>query len=136
MALERFIDWGATGQPIRIFGDGRQMRDFTYVDDIVEGTILAGRYGAPGDVYNLASSSPQPLIEVLELVGELLDRELDLQFVEAQVGDVRDTWGDVSKAARTFGYEPRVSLREGIARQIEEAARRREIAPEPEVRIA
>ncbi|MFL5883910.1 MAG: NAD-dependent epimerase/dehydratase family protein [Thermoleophilaceae bacterium] len=136
MALERFIDWGATGQPIRIYGDGRQMRDFTYVDDIVDGTVLAARYGVPGEVYNLASSNPQPLVDVLELVGELLGRELDLQFVDAQIGDVRDTWGDMSKAARTFGYEPRVSLREGIAAQIEEAARRREVAPEPEVRIA
>lgn len=130
MALSRFIDAVSRGEPITVFGDGRQQRDFTYVSDIVDGTIAAGRHGEPGEAYNLASSSPRPLVDVLGLLGEVLGVELDIRNVEPQLGDVRDTWGDVSKAARQFGYKPRVSLRDGIAMQVEEAARRRELAPD------
>src|SRR3954468_4911578 len=71
MAIARFIEAAQTGKPVVVFGDGRQQRDFTYVDDIVDGTILAARHGRPGEVYNLASSSPVPLIEVLDEVREL-----------------------------------------------------------------
>ena len=130
MALSRFIEAAVAGDPINVFGDGRQQRDFTYVDDIVSGTLAAGRYGVPGEVYNLASSSPLPLIEVLKVLEEVVDRELDIRYVDPQVGDVRDTWGDVRKAAQHLGYAPEVSLREGIARQVEVAAERRQALAE------
>ena len=125
MALTRFIDAGLDGRPITVFGDGRQQRDFTYVHDIVEGTIAAGLYGRPGEVYNLASSQPRPLIDVLDVLGEVLGDKLEIDFADPQVGDVRDTWGDVSKAAGALGYAPRTSLEDGITAQVEEAKRRR-----------
>jgi len=125
MAIARFIEAAAAGEPITVYGDGRQQRDFTYVDDIVRGTIAAGRHGVPGEVYNLASSAPRPLIEVLGTLEEVLGEELRINFVEPQVGDVRDTWGDVGKAAQRLGYGPEVTLAEGLARQVEAAAQRR-----------
>jgi UDP-glucuronate 4-epimerase len=125
MALARFIDAGLDGRPIMVFGDGRQQRDFTYVQDIVDGTIAAGLHGRPGEVYNLASSDPRPLIDVLELVGDALGEQLDVRYEEPQVGDVRDTWGDIGKAAGALGYAPRTGLEDGIAAQVEEAKRRR-----------
>jgi nucleoside-diphosphate-sugar epimerase len=124
MAIARFIESVQSGTPIVVYGDGRQQRDFTYVDDVVEGTILAAHHGRPGEVYNLASSSPVPLMEVLDELRELFGRELELQFVDAQTGDVRDTWGDIGKAQRELGYSPRTALRDGIAAQSEEASRR------------
>jgi len=125
MALARFIDAAAADEPIIVFGDGRQKRDFTHVDDIVAGTLAAGRHGEPGGVFNLASSAPLPLIDVLDELSQVLDKELAIEFVDPQVGDVRDTWGDVSKAGRYLGYEPRVSLRDGLLSQVEAAAARR-----------
>jgi UDP-glucuronate 4-epimerase len=127
MALSRFIDAALDDRPITVFGDGRHQRDFTYVDDIVDGTVLAAEHGQPGEVYNLASSEPVPLIDVLGLLGELAGRELELDYAEAQVGDVRDTWGDIGKANRELGYTPRTSLRDGLAAQLEDAGRRREV---------
>jgi UDP-glucuronate 4-epimerase len=125
MALARFVEAALDRRAVTVFGDGRQQRDFTYVDDIVEGTILAARQGVPGEVYNLASSQPVPLIHVLGLVGELVERELEVEFVDSQVGDVRDTWGDIEKAASQLGYRPRTSLEDGLAAQLREAASRR-----------
>jgi UDP-glucuronate 4-epimerase len=127
MAFARFIDAALDGRPITVFGDGRQQRDFTYVDDIVDGTVLAAVHGVPGEVYNLASSEPVPLIEVLDLVGELAGRELKLEFADAQVGDVRDTWGDIGKASRELGYAPHTSLRDGLAAQLRDAIARRDL---------
>lgn len=126
MAISRFICAVEDGEPLRVFGDGRQQRDFTFVEDIVDGTIRAGRYGRSGATYNLASSEPRPLIDVLDVLAEVMGRELNVEFVEAQIGDVRDTWGDVGKAARELGYEPRTALRDGIAAQVAEELRRRE----------
>jgi UDP-glucuronate 4-epimerase len=128
MALARFIDAALDGRTITVFGDGRQQRDFTYVDDIVDGTVLAARHGVPGEVYNLASSEPVPLIDVLDLLGELAGRELKLDFADVQVGDVRDTWGDIAKANRDLGYTPQTSLRDGLAAQLREADGRRDLA--------
>ncbi len=128
MALARFIEAAMTGAPIEVFGDGGQRRDFTYVDDIVTGTLAAGLEGAPGEIYNLASSDPRPLVEVLKILGEVVGSELDTRFAEPHVGDVRDTWGDVGKAARHLAYAPQVELREGITRQVEAAAERAGVA--------
>jgi nucleoside-diphosphate-sugar epimerase len=127
MAIARFIEAAQTGNPIVVFGDGRQQRDFTYVDDVVEGTILAARHGKPGEVYNLASSTPIPLLDVLDELRELSGRDLEVEFVESQTGDVRDTWGDIGKAEREFGYRPRTGLKEGIAAQFRETERRLEL---------
>jgi UDP-glucuronate 4-epimerase len=118
MAIARFIEAASTNQPIIIFGDGGQMRDFTYVEDIVEGTLRAAKYGRAGEVYNLASSNPVTLRHVLDLLADLLETELEVRYVEGQIGDVRDTWGDVTKAARDFGYHPQTPLRDGLAAQV------------------
>jgi len=125
MALARFIEAAEAGERIEVYGDGRQRRDFTYVDDIVAGTLAAGERGVPGEVYNLASSAPVTLVDLLRTLEEVLGRPLDVAFAEPQPGDVRDTWGDVSKAAGHLGYAPGVPLREGLRRQVRAAAERR-----------
>jgi len=136
MALARFIDAAASGEPIRVYGDGRQQRDFTHVGDIVSGTLAAARYGKSGETYNLASSSPLPLLEVLTVLEEVVGEQLEMEFVEPQVGDVRDTWGDVSKAAQHFGYVPNVSLRDGLREQVEAAEARRSFLSDSSVTSA
>src|SRR4051794_18722019 len=126
MAIARFIHAAFEGLPIRVFGDGRQRRDFTYVGDIVEGTVLAARRGSAGETYNLASSSPVTLAELLDVLGELVARDLRVEYTDAQAGDVRDTWGDVAKAAAELAYAPRTLLADGLAAQLHDALARRE----------
>jgi nucleoside-diphosphate-sugar epimerase len=128
MGIARFIDAADAGQEISVFGDGLQLRDFTYVDDIVAATMLAAEHGEPGDVYNVASGNPYPLLDVLEQLGGALGRELTLRFDAAQVGDVRDPWASIDRAHRQLGYMPAVTLRDGLAGQVAEARSRRRFA--------
>jgi UDP-glucuronate 4-epimerase len=128
MALSRFIEAGSAGAPISIYGDGLQKRDMTYVGDVVEATVAAASHGTPGAVYNVGSNRPLALIEILKQLSEVMDRELDLHYEEAQVGDVRDTWASVELAQSDLGYEPATSLADGLSEQVQEAARRRSTA--------
>jgi nucleoside-diphosphate-sugar epimerase len=121
MAFHRFIRSATSGDPLRIFGDGRQTRDFTYVGDIVAATLAAGELGTPGEVYNVAGGSRVTVLDVLGMLGRILDMPIDVQHEEAARGDARDTSGDTTKAARELGYVARVPLEEGLAAQVEAA---------------
>lgn len=127
MGIARFIEAAAAGRELRVFGDGRQLRDFTYVADVVEATVAAARRGETGAIYNVASNHPYELIAVLRELGEILGEPLALSHEEAKVGDVRDTWADTTRAQEALGYAPGTSLREGLAAQVEEASRRRSV---------
>jgi UDP-glucuronate 4-epimerase len=125
MGLSRFIEAGSAGEPIRVYGDGRQLRDMTYVGDAVAATVAAAEHGRPGAVYNVASALPRALLDVLRELEDVLGRELRIEHEQRKAGDVRDTWGDIALARRELGYEPRTPLRVGLEQQIAEAARRR-----------
>ncbi len=125
MGFARFIEAADAGHAVSVYGDGRQLRDFTYVGDVVAATVAAGRRGAAGAVYNIASSRPRELLVVLGELGEVLDHQLELDHEEAKAGDVRDTWADTSRARDALGYEPATELRDGLAAQVREANRRR-----------
>jgi nucleoside-diphosphate-sugar epimerase len=124
MAFHRFIRAAAAGEPLRIFGDGLQTRDFTYVGDIVAATLAAGAHGAPGEVYNVAGGSRVTVLDVLGMLGRILGSEIDVRHEQAARGDARDTSGDTTKARRELGYAPGVSLEEGLAAQVEAALER------------
>ncbi|MFI5009049.1 MAG: NAD-dependent epimerase/dehydratase family protein [Solirubrobacterales bacterium] len=126
MALARFIEATLAGREVRIFGDGRQLRDFTYVGDVVAATVAAAERGRAGTVYNVASSRALPLLDVLEVLGKALNRELRLTFEQAKTGDVRDTWASTDLASRELGFRAKMSLTEGLRAQVHEAQRRRE----------
>ena len=128
MGLSRFIEAMVDERPLPLYGDGLQRRDMTYVGDIVEGTVLAAERGRRGSVYNLASGSPFALLDILEQLSEVVGCPLDLEREGAKPGDVRDTWGDISRAAAELGYGPSMSLKAGLERQVEEAERRRPLA--------
>jgi UDP-glucuronate 4-epimerase len=121
MAFSRFIDAALAGRPLTIIGDGRQSRDFTYVDDGVAATIAAGEKGAPGSVYNVAGGCQATVLEVVEALERVLDRSLERKHVDPVPGDPRKTGADISHARQDLGYEPKVSLEEGLARQLDYA---------------
>lgn len=129
MAFCRFIENALDGKPIPVLGDGKQLRDFTYVDDVVEGTIAAGRHGHPGEVYNVGGGEPVQLAEVIDLLSELLEQPIAIDRRPAARGDARATCADGSKAADHLSFRPAVSLREGLARQVSAAIRRRKSDP-------
>ena len=126
MGLAKFIEAAAEGRRMSIYGDGRQLRDFTYVGDVVDATVAAAQRGAAGSIYNVASSNPRPLLEVLDELGEALGCALKLDFEDSKLGDVRDTWASISLAEAELGFAPATSLREGLEAQVAEAHRRRE----------
>ena len=119
MAFRRLIDCALADEPFRMFGDGEQTRDFTFVGDAVAATVAAALEGTPGRTYNIGGGSPRTMNEVLSDLGAVLGRTVARQYVQRQVGDARDTAADVSRARREIGFAPRSCLREGLMAQLE-----------------
>ena len=117
MAFNKFLKAARLGEPIPVFGDGGQTRDFTFVADAVAGTIAAGERGVPGRVYNLGGGSRVSLNEVLAMVGRVTGQPLHIERGPAQKGDVRDTYADTSLARTDLGFQPTVSLADGLAEE-------------------
>jgi UDP-glucose 4-epimerase len=114
MAFHRFIRAALKGQPITLYGDGEQTRDFTFVKDAVAATMAAGDRGVPGRAYNIGGGSRVSMNKVLEIIGRVTGRPLDVRREPVQMGDMRDTYADTSLAKADLGFAPQVSLEEGI----------------------
>jgi len=118
MAFHRFIKAVLTGDRIRLFGDGAQSRDFTYVDDIVAANIAAAKSDTAGQVFNVGGGSRTTVNEVIDWIGRIVGREPMVENLEVQKGDVRHTAADTSRARAAFGYAPRVPLKIGLEREV------------------
>ena len=115
-----FITAIAQGEPVTIFGDGEQSRDFTYVSNVVDATLRAAAApGASGRIFNVAAGSPESVNRVADLIGEIVGNTPEKRFAEPRPGDVRDSWADVSEARAALGFEPAVGLEEGLRRTTE-----------------
>ena len=115
-----FITAIAEGRPIRIDGDGEQRRDFTYVSNVVEGTMLAADAAeASGRIFNVAASAPASVNQVAATIGELLGEDVHKEFAPPRAGDIRDSWADITAAREAFGWEPSVGLEDGLRRTVE-----------------
>jgi UDP-glucuronate 4-epimerase len=119
MAFSRFMSSALAGKPLKILGDGSQVRDFTFVDDVVDGTIAAACRGATGAAYNIGGGTQVRLLDAVRKIEELLDRPVEIEHLPDARGDVRRTCSDPQRAASELGFTPRVSLDEGLARQAE-----------------
>jgi len=115
MAFNRFIRAGLLDEPITIFGDGRQTRDFTYVADTVAATVAALESGPDGSVMNVGGGSRVTLNDALDALEGTLGVKLDRRYIERARGDVTDTLADNSRAKESLGFSPRVGLEEGLA---------------------
>jgi nucleoside-diphosphate-sugar epimerase len=114
MAFNRFIRAALAGAPITLYGDGEQTRDFTFVSDAVAATLAAGDRGVPGRAYNIGGGSRVSVNQVLEIIGRMAGRPLDVRREPAQKGDMRDTYADTTLARADLGFAPTVTLEEGI----------------------
>jgi len=117
MAFRKFIEAALAGETIRVFGDGGQTRDFTYVSDIVDGIVAAPNAPA-GTVANLAGGSRVSLTEALEVLEGAVGVPLKIEKGDTQPGDVRDTWASIDVAREHLGYEPKVDLARGLAAEV------------------
>ncbi len=119
MAFHRFIEAIRAGNPVTLYGDGHQTRDFTFVDDIVEGILAAGGTEGIDGAFNLGGGTPAPLTEVFRILGEISGRPVATRPGEAPPGDPRATWADTHRARELIGYRPQVALADGLRRQWE-----------------
>jgi nucleoside-diphosphate-sugar epimerase len=115
MGFHRFLTAAHRGEPITVYGDGEQTRDFTFVGDAVAATALAGAKGVAGRVYNIGGGSRVSVNDVLRIVEQVVGRPLVLRREPSQKGDMRDTYADTSLARADLGFTPATSLADGIA---------------------
>ena len=114
MGFHKFIRAVLNGQPITLYGDGEQTRDFTFVSDAVAANLAAAARGVPGRAYNIGGGSRVSVNQVLEMIGRVAGRPLDVRREPAQKGDMRDTFADTALAQADLGFVPQVSLEDGI----------------------
>ena len=119
MAFSKFFSRVLAGQPVPLNGDGRQVRDFTFVDDVVEGTVAAARHGRPGAVYNIGGGAPVRLLDAVGLIGELTGLPVEIEPHPCPLGDARRTGCDGELARTELGFDPSTELRDGLAAQLE-----------------
>jgi UDP-glucose 4-epimerase len=115
MGFHKFLRATLTGEPISVFGDGEQTRDFTFVHDAVSATIAAGRIGVPGRVYNIGGGSRVSVNDVLDIIGRVSGRTPIVRVDAAQKGDMRHTYADTSLARADLKFAPSVTLEQGLA---------------------
>jgi UDP-glucuronate 4-epimerase len=118
MAYYLFTRAILAGEPIKVFNEGRMARDFTYIDDIVQGVIAAhDRPPGPGvhRIYNLGNHRPERLVDFIALLERLLGRTATKQLLPMQPGDVTESYADIDAARRDLGFEPKATLETGLA---------------------
>jgi UDP-glucose 4-epimerase len=119
MGFSRFFDAVSRGEMVPQFGDGRQTRDFTFVADAVTATVSAATRGKPGAVYNIGGGSRVELLDVFELIRRVTGRQVRVERIEAQRGDMRDTYADTTRARTDLAFAPTVTLEQGLRAQYE-----------------
>ncbi len=119
MAIHRFVRLTERGEPVPIYGDGTIRRDFTYIDDIVQGVLAALDRAVPFEVFNLGESATIELKELIGLIEDCLGKKARLQWLPPEPGDMPITYADIGKAVRLLGYSPRTPVKEGLPRFVE-----------------
>lgn len=115
------------GEPIKVFNNGNLSRDFTYIDDIIEGVVrvidkapaATDEHPVPAEVYNIGCGHPMQLMDFIRTLEKSLGKKAEMNMMPMQKGDVYTTYADTTKLERDFGYKPHVTLEEGIARFVE-----------------
>ena len=117
MSIFRFIRWIEEGDPVVVYGDGTQSRDFTYVGDVARG-VVAGLKPLGFETINLGSDHPVPLNTVISLLEEIMHKRANIDYQPTHPADIRATWADVSTAKKVLDWTPEVSFEEGLAQSV------------------
>jgi UDP-glucose 4-epimerase len=124
MAFSRFIKGLLEGTPVAVYGDGEQTRDFTFIDDAVEGTLQAALHKHDGETFNLGGGSRVTVNQVLALLESIIERPATIVRKPSEAGDARHTCADTRKAQQYLGYQPRTDLEAGLQQQVKWTAQR------------
>jgi len=119
MAIHKFTRLIDQGKNIPIYGDGSSRRDYTYIDDLIEGILAVIHHHRGYETYNLGESQTTSLLELIQFIEKALDKKAVIEMGEPQPGDVSITYADISKAERILGYHPKIKMEEGIKRFVE-----------------
>ncbi|MFH1225001.1 MAG: NAD-dependent epimerase/dehydratase family protein [Candidatus Diapherotrites archaeon] len=122
LAIHKFTRLISEGMEVPIYGDGSSARDYTYVSDIVRGTLAALEFSGKNrgfQIINLGNSRPVNIMELVGLIEKELGKKANVRHVQEQAGDVKVTHADISKAGRLLGYEPKMKIEEGIGKFVE-----------------
>jgi nucleoside-diphosphate-sugar epimerase len=123
--IPKFITKLLAKEPLTVYGDGEQSRDFTYVENVVEANMLALRaIEAPGNVCNIGCRERITLNQLIRLLEEIVNVKANVNYTDSKAGDVRDSLADVTLARRLLGYEPKIMVKEGLRRTVEAFIRR------------
>jgi UDP-glucuronate 4-epimerase len=114
LAIHKFVKLIEQGKPIPVYGDGTMMRDFTYIDDIIAGTVAAMDKCGGFNIYNLGESKPITVNELVAEIEKALGKNAKKEHLPLQAGDVERTYADITKAAKELGYNPSTSIRDGL----------------------
>jgi len=117
MAFHKFFKAIRDDQKIQVFGDGKQTRDFTYVDDVVQAFIDAMKKGKIGETYNIGGGSRRKLEDVFPLLEEICQKKIKIQWADKQKGDIQDTFAKIDKAREDLGYSPLIELYQGLRKE-------------------
>ncbi len=132
MAIHKFTDLLARGRAVPLYGDGSSRRDYTFIDDIVDGVVAAMDLAPGFEIFNLGGAETTALADLVRWLAEELAVEPRIDYLPDQPGDVPITYADVSKAARLLGYSPKVPIREGLRRFVAWYRQRLETIPRSE----
>ena len=117
LAINKFVRLIEAGEPIPVFGDGSTRRDYTFIEDIVDGIIGSLHYDQSGyEVINLGNDQTVTLQQMIETIEAVVGKPAVINRLPQQPGDVPQTWAEVSKAQKLFGYQPTITFKEGVER--------------------
>jgi UDP-glucuronate 4-epimerase len=116
LAIHKFARLIEEGKPIPVFGDGSMMRDFTYIDDIIDGTIAAMDKCVGFNIYNIGNSEPISVNKLIIEIEKTLGKKAIRQYLPMQPGDVQRTFADITKAAHDLAYHPKTDIYTGLAK--------------------
>jgi UDP-glucose 4-epimerase len=119
MAFHKFIKAILLNEKITVYGDGSQTRDFTYISDAIDANISAMKSNAEGKIYNIGGGSRVSINEVIKILENITGKKAKVEYKEKQKGDVKDTYADTSKARNELEYNPKISLEEGLRKEVE-----------------
>jgi UDP-glucuronate 4-epimerase len=115
LAIHKFARLIERGEPVPVYGDGSMMRDFTYIDDIIDGTVAAIERCSGFNIYNLGESHPIKVNDLIAEIENALGKKAVKEYLPLQPGDVERTYADVTKAGKDLAYDPKTDIRTGLA---------------------
>lgn len=118
MAIHKFVNAILAGNRITVYGNGKQAKDFTYIDDVVKATIQATDSCSPGDIVNIGGGTQISINSLISLIADIIGKDAKVEYEPAQRGDVKSTLADTTKIVKTLGWKPRTPIREGLRKYI------------------